>query len=86
MEAYADFEQVLVDEIHYHCIDVPCCRTCGHGEDFDGEAVLCRVNEYYNPEMGSEAFWFGDHLGLCDKYQKKGGEGRGADDGGNIPV
>jgi hypothetical protein len=70
MEEHTDFEQVLVDKIHYHCIDVPCCLTCANGENFDSEVILCRANKYYNPEMGAAANWFGDHLGLCDNYKK----------------
>jgi hypothetical protein len=71
MEKYASFEQTLVDKIHYRCIDVPCCLTCAHGEDFDEDFIKCRVNRYYNPEMGAKAYWFGDHLGLCNKYKRK---------------
>jgi hypothetical protein len=71
MKKYADFEQVLVDKIHYHCIDVPCCLTCAHGKEFDTETVECRVNTYFNPETGSMAYWFGDHLGICDRYKKR---------------
>jgi hypothetical protein len=69
MEKYTDFEQVLVDKIHYHCINVPCCLTCGHGEIFD-DMIFCRINEYYNPEIGGIMNWYGDHLGLCDNYKK----------------
>lgn len=74
MEKYAGFEQVLVDKIHYHLIDVPCCLTCAHGEDFDRDMIMCRINTFYNPEVGEIMNWYGDHLGLCDNYQKKHGE------------
>jgi hypothetical protein len=74
MERYADFERALVEKIHYRCIDVPCCLTCAHGEAFDEDSIMCRVNTYYNPEVGEIAHWFGDHLGLCDKYKKKPGQ------------
>jgi hypothetical protein len=73
MEKLSDLEQALADKIHYHCIDAACCLTCAHGEyfDFDTSPVMCRVNTYYSPEMGSNAYWFGDHLGICDNYKKK---------------
>jgi hypothetical protein len=70
MEEYTDFERVLVDKIHYHLIDVPCCLTCAHGEDLDREIIRCLVNKYYNPEVGETINWYGDHLGLCDNYKK----------------
>jgi hypothetical protein len=74
MEKYTSFEQVLVDKIRYHCIDVPCCLTCAHGEDIYEDTIMCRVNEYYNPEMGEIAHWVCDHLGFCDNYKKKAKE------------
>jgi hypothetical protein len=70
MEAYTDFEQVLVDKIHYRCIDVPCCKTCAHAEYPHEEAIICMVNTYYNPEIGGIMNWYVDQLGLCDKYKK----------------
>jgi hypothetical protein len=70
MEKYSSFEKALMEKIHYRCIDVPCCHTCAHGEDFDEDVILCRVNRYYTPDLDEKAYWFGDHLGLCDKYKK----------------
>jgi hypothetical protein len=73
MEKRSDLEQSLADKIHYHCVDVDCCLTCSYGEyfDFDKGSVMCHVNKYYTPEIGKNTYWFGDHLGICDKYKKK---------------
>jgi hypothetical protein len=77
MEKLSDFEQALADKIHYRCVDVDCCLTCAHGEyfDFDKCVVMCHINTYYNPELGSRAYWFGEQLGICDNYEKKRNKG-----------
>jgi hypothetical protein len=71
MEKYTSVEKAFAEKIRYHCIDVPCCLTCAHGEDFEENLIMCRANKYYNPEMGEMAHWIGEHLGFCDKYKKK---------------
>jgi hypothetical protein len=71
MEKYSSYEKAVMEKIHYRCIDVPCCLTCAHSEDFDWESLKCRANKFYTPEFGNNTFWFGDHLGFCDKYKRK---------------
>jgi hypothetical protein len=71
MKKFTDFEQVLVDKIHYHAVDVPCCFTCSHSKPFEHGMVICGINRYDNPEIGEITEWFGDYLGVCDNYEKK---------------
>jgi hypothetical protein len=72
---YSDIHRAVVNKIHYHWIDTPCCQTCEYVDSECEDDYRCKFTKFREDrkEFGRDNLftWMVEPFGICDHYKKR---------------